>query len=203
MTLPASESFSAADGAQVRALTGWSGASAGGLNDMDVQSNGACPDGAASITHADWWDADAFDDDHYSQAEVARADAGGVYVGLCVRAGGTDGGGDLSAYVWTVNADDQGYLDEFVGGAWTAIANGGGTIAVSDTLRMEAEGTTLRTKINGVTDFSVTDNTIASGAAGIAGYEDGVTSRLDNWQGGNLGGAAAAAPKKLAALGAG
>jgi hypothetical protein len=61
-----------------------------------------------------------------------------------------------------------------------------------DTLRLEIEGDTLRAYINGVqTGIDQVDATYASGSAGILCFD--TTGSVDDWEGGNIGAAPAAA----------
>lgn len=59
-------------------------------------------------------------------------------------------------------------------------------VAAADVVRIEAAGTTLRAKVNGVEvgGSPLTDSSIASGGAGAFFFDNNV--RLDNWQGGSL-----------------
>jgi hypothetical protein len=77
------------------------------------------------------------------------------------------------------------------------------SIAASDTVRIEAQGTTIRMLVNGATIHSVTDSAHATGNAGIYG-DDGSsgTNLQDNWEGGDFPAAAANAPR-LTLLGVG
>lgn len=63
----------------------------------------------------------------------------------------------------------------------------GGTISSSDVLRIEATGSTITAKYNGITAVSVTDTQIPGGGApGVAIFD---VASGDNWQGTYVGGA--------------
>lgn len=74
-----------------------------------------------------------------------------------------------------------------VGGPTQLGSTFAGTVALGDTIRLEASGTTIRVLQNAVQRISVTDSTLASGRVGIQGtYSNDTTSGLDNWDGGAL-----------------
>ena len=100
---------------------------------------------------------------------------------------GTDGGEDISFYGFYSDAADGCYIDEYSSGNYQGSSSAGSVFSVSDTVRIEADGSTITGKINGSAEIGYTDSTLTGGAAGLAGYNDG-SSSLDNWEGGNLGG---------------
>jgi len=182
MALPASESFANTNGVQLETHSAnWTRHNASSLiGDFDIQTNSLAPD-TVNTTGAAWWNADSFGANHYAEATIV-AIASGIYIGLSVRnAAGTN------SYVYSVDSADGGYFDEWVNGTYSALASGGSVVAVGNVIRMEAEGTTIRLKINGTQNMSVTDTSLATGAPGVGGYHDGTTSRIDDWIGDNMG----------------
>jgi len=177
MTVIATDNFTAANGTQLETYnSNWTireGA-------FDIFSNSVAPDAAGECTAVR--NAESFDDDQYVEATVV-AISSGIYVGLVVRC---DLAGAVNYYMWAADSADQGYLVKFVEGENTVLLNGGSTFSVSDRLRFEVEGTTLRGYINDVLDMTITDASIASGSPGLKGLNDGTASRLDNWEAGNL-----------------
>jgi hypothetical protein len=78
-------------------------------------------------------------------------------------------------------------LYSIVAGSFTAIAFITTTdFVLGDVIRIEAEGSTIRYKKNGVeqTGSPVTNTAIASGRWGIFMYQ--INPRLNNWQGGDF-----------------
>ena len=196
MALTATEDFTGSDGTQVNSLADWDGAASGDQsNGLDIYSNSAAPD-HANVSHSNWWTSDSFDNDQYAQGTIVVAGSG-MFVGPGVRCSGTDYGSNQNGYHWMGDSGSTSYLEKYQGGSWTAIDNGSG-FSASDEVYMEVEGTSIECKINDVSDISATDSSISSGAAGICGYGDGTGTRLDNWEGGNLGEAPSAVPIPVA-----
>lgn len=128
------------------------------------------------------WNADVFNDNQYSQV-VLNASVAWSYSGVSVR-------NDVSAATYyRFVADSAGtILEKSILGVLTQLGNTGAAIVVSDIIRIEAEGTTIRPIINGTIQNppgAITDSSISSGSAGIAGYSDGETY-IDTWEGGNI-----------------
>lgn len=119
--------------------------------------------------------------DQYAQVVVANnADALGA--GPCVRF-------DASAqtYYTFVSFSGTGYLIKVVAGTGTAIGSAAHTYANGQTWRVEAEGTTIRGIVNGVTVVTVTDSSIAAGLyTGLNSY--GTTATFDDFAAGDIGG---------------
>lgn len=185
MALPATDAFTGTNGTQLETYSAnWT------INNgaLDIQTNSLAPDSPAtnSLAH---WNADAFNADQYSQGTVVTQ--AGVVIGVAVRVHASAHTG----YTLNVEAGNTTYFQKFVGGTETLFDSGTG-VANSSVLRIEASGTTITPLDDGATPAglvaSQTDSAIASGSAGVSGYDDGTTTRLDNWEGGNLGGAPAA-----------
>jgi hypothetical protein len=153
----------------------------GGLGANWTTGNGSNPAiasnvaGGAGVTYSmAFWNANAFNDDQYAQVQKAAA---ADYIACAVRANATSGG---NCYANFINSSN---FHKLVNGTWsqftalTGASNG-------DTIRIEVEGTTLRHKVNGVTTQTTTDASLSAGAAGVAFYSN--TSKVDNWEGGNM-----------------
>ena len=148
------------------------------------------------------WNADSFADDQYAQLviETIAYINKSNHVGVIVRAS-TDTGSGRDYYYVTVGGDQFGSNDnttfgKIVDGTNTEFVQNTDTDwAVTDTLELEAEGTTIRVLRNGVAlggSFTTTDSDLSSGSAGlIGGGADNMTG--DDWEGGDITGAAAAA----------
>jgi hypothetical protein len=182
MSLPAQDQFTGANGT---ALTTYSANWALNLGDFAIHTNALRPNRAGDDAFAHW-NADAFDNNQYAKI-VVSAIANGVFIGPCVRAAASAETG----YITYFDVDTV-YFFKYVGGVYNDLASSASiSPAVSDTLYLEANGTSILAKHNGSNLFggAVTDSSIASGYAGVSGFSNNTTSRLDNWEGGNLGAA--------------
>lgn len=133
-----------------------------------------------------YWSADAFNNDQKSQATaITNGGAGTHYAAVGVR---MSSGPNWYAQFWDGGDND---LLKNVAGTVTQIAgNIITTVAANDVIRLEVEGTSLRVYLNNVQQgVTQTDSSLASGSAGIAFFDNG--SRIDDWEGDNLGGAPA------------
>jgi hypothetical protein len=87
----------------------------------------------------------------------------------------------------------QKYLYKYVAGSQTTLTSTTSAgFSVSDDVRIETEGTTITPVLNGSTDSDLgaqTDSSISSGSAGVGGFSDTSSNRIDDWEGGNLAGA--------------
>lgn len=130
------------------------------------------------------WNADTFNDDHYSLATVANL-AAGVYVGLSIRCAT---GATMTFYDYISDSLDASYLAKTVTGTYTQLGSTGSVFTTSLAIRLEATGTGIRPMRTGATaDIGIqTDSAITSGYAGIAGYSTSTGARIDTWEGGNL-----------------
>jgi hypothetical protein len=75
-------------------------------------------------------------------------------------------------------------LQRTVGNSSFALAIGTHNVAVGDVMRLEVQGTTLRTYVNGVLDITFTDSNIASGKPGV--YGTTATIFGDDWAAGDF-----------------
>lgn len=184
MALPASDNFAAANNT---ILTTYSGSWTFNAGEFRINTNAVYSSGGGADDQAAHWNADVFDDDQYAEATVA-AITGGTYTGVAVRCAASG----ASFYAFLGDATDGSYLDKYVSGVYTQLGSKGSPFAVSDVIRLEVSGTTLTPKINGSTSGTPgaqTDSALSSGSAGIGGAGSSSSSRIDNWEGGNLGAA--------------
>ena len=201
MALPASDSFTAAADAALQTYSANWTIGNGGFN---VNAAGDYAYTNATNDNAAYWNADTFGSDQYAEAKLVgnvtyysqigvavRCAAGGNHYGLYFQSGGQ--------HIW---------LYKLVSGTWTELAHAQGVGAWhnGDTIRLEVSGTTLTPKHNGalITALgTVSDSSLSSGAAGICGYGIDAAARLDDWQGGNLGGGGVSMTPAAAAAAAG
>lgn len=192
MALPAQDSFPG--GNSLNSLgANWTASLAGSDRSLSIVSNAAAVDaGDVNQDGANFWNADAFPDDQYSQAPITVTGTvgGGSGMGLCVRAAA---GKTYYRLVIDHAAGNNVELARFVAGAftqlWIRAANG---FVNGDLLRLEVRtvgaDAVLKALLNGVAigaDFTDT-SPIASGAAGLS-YSGGETAAsADDWEGGSL-----------------
>lgn len=192
MALPATDAFTAANGT---VLTTYSASWTNNNGSFAINTNSVHPNNGAVDDQAAHWNADVFSNDQYSQGTIVALGAT-IFIGVSVRCHASA----FTFYCIDSDSADGTYLSKYVAGVYTALGSTGSVLVVSDVLKLEVSGTTLTPKKNGsllVTPGAQTDSAIASGSAGIAGAGNGTTSRLDSWEGGNLGGATTASPPFL------
>lgn len=121
--------------------------------------------------------------DQYSQANIVTKPTANDWGPACRI--GTNGFSGYIAAQYDSGSNFRG-ITKFVSGSFTVIASGGATSAVGDTVGVEAEGTTIRTKKNGVTDLTTTDSSLTGtgNGVGVFIYEPG--GAIDDWEGGDL-----------------
>jgi len=146
-----------------------------------------------------WYSATAFTDNHYSQyvistaiptllngAGVRMAKTGGnrnLYAGGSATAEGF-GGASTTPRLW-----------KYVNNTVTSLGTGAATLAVGDTIRTEADGTTIRLLVNGSQQVSVTDSSLTTGAPGLwLDHSNTGVALIDNWEGGDITAAATILP---------
>jgi hypothetical protein len=188
MALPATDTFTGVNGTALQTYSAnWTiqcGAFAINTNAFYANASGA--EGAA------YWNADVFANNQYAQCAHA-AEASTPHTGPAVRISTAASAGTTNDtyYGFYANSIDR-QIFKNVAGTWTQFGSNGASPALNDVLRIEVEGTTIRCYVNGAGLVSNTDSAIASGAAGISGFDTGTGQRSDTWEGGNLAGAGAA-----------
>lgn len=196
MALPATDSFTTGSDQLITAYSAnWQAVSS--TMQVIAATDDVAPNGAGLESGAGWT-ADTFNNDQYSQVVITALNVASA-AGAAVR---MDLGGGDSYYGYYSDSNNS-YLFVMSGG-WTQLGSNAAAAAVSDVVRIEASGTTITPKKNGSTTGTPgaqTNSTLSSGAAGVCGWDNDVNSRLDNWEGGNLGGVAL--KPRLALMGAG
>ena len=171
----------------------WAGQRVSGSDStMTIQSNAA---GMPGVLRGNHWTAINIAD-QYSQATVVIVPSANGSVRARCAAQGTQ-----TYYAGGLNPNDFGAGDriwKYVGGVLTNIAFVAASIAANDVIRLEAEGSSLTLKLNGVTRVGPsTDTAIASGRPGLGAEDVAIdVGILDNWSAGDL---AAAAPSTIPA----
>jgi hypothetical protein len=131
------------------------------------------------------WNANSFPADHYSKCILRQKGTGNTGQGPAARVAG------VGQMFYGFYADNIGNVFLFystaVGGA-TILASGPFATNIGDELYIDAVGSRITAKVNGVVYASVIDNTIASGAAGLQGaILGGNTQFIDTWSAGTPG----------------
>lgn len=151
-------------------------------NPLEIFSNTVR--GTDGSERAEAWTADVFGSQQYSQAKLTTA-SGWFYLLLRIQ--------DMyypNYYYARINRDNNEVIitRQY---DWTAddppLASTTYTIAATDLVRFEAEGSTLRVKVNGTTILTATDstNSFPDGRPGImAIWFAGTAPQLDDWEGG-------------------
>lgn len=116
--------------------------------------------------------------DQYTRAVVAANPADTAWIGITCRMSWDP----INAYnlEWGTN-----YLEllKWVNGAGTMLGYSGTGPSAGDVMELRAVGDQITALKNGVPVFGpLTDNSIASGAAGITGYKNSDDLRIDNWE---------------------
>ncbi len=190
------ENFTGIDDAALNTSNWSAGINGGGTWQMLINSNQARPF-ALNTDIAQCWIANTFTDPQYAVATLTALQAGAA-VGVSVR--GSPPGVSNRYYAYVGLSGDR-FLIRNNAGAVTALGHVGSGAAVSDLYRLEANGSTLTAIRNGSTDTGVgpqTDANFSNGAPGVAGYNTSTAARLDDWEGGDLGGATSMVPSNPA-----
>lgn len=185
MSLPASDTFTGTNNDQ---LTTYSANWALNNGDFDIQSNALAPD-APSTECGAFWNADSFNNDQYAKVTLI-AELATPAVGPAVRCAGAG----VATYYGLYNVTGGIYMFKMVAGTWTQLGTTIASAAVNDVLKLSVSGTTLTYNLNGVDRTTRTDSAIASGKAGVCGFDDNTGARMDNWEGGDIGGGATGQP---------
>jgi hypothetical protein len=142
-----------------------------------------------------FWSANAFPADQYSEMSFATFGAGS-YDGPAVRV--TAGGNSYHLLYHSgllfLQKSTAGILAGIPGGASVPA-----TLNLTDILRLEAVGSALTAKINGVVQFSVSDSDFVSGSAGMffASEAAGLSGQSAYWAGGDFSVGGPASPKSV------
>lgn len=192
MALPATDSFTGTNGAAIAAS--WTNA----FNAFIIRNNSAA--GASGADTFAWWNADVFGQDQYSKALInAFTTVGPIFHGVIARATGATSG-TLNCYaVYTDGASGSTHTEiaKITGGAGVALKAVATTFTAGDIIEIRCTGSTTTTIAlykNGALIDSVNDSTspFTTGAAGIYAFDRNLSIvNVDDWEGGNLGSAAA------------
>ena len=186
-----SDSFNRADSNTLGA--NWIGLSSDGIHTRmpEIVSN-QCANGSQNLldsygvyTGAAWTGGN----DQYAECTpIACQNSNSVGVGVRMPTSSLGAMTGYFAEALAVGSSATHQLTKRVAGTTTSLGTWVGTIASTDVLRVEANGTTINFKVNGTTQITATDNAIASGNPGVICQEDSAAGQeiLDNWAAGDF-----------------
>ena len=128
--------------------------------------------GAYSLAY---WSANTFNND---QSASITLPASWAEAGPIVRFTGADSG-----YTAMAHASNLRRIYRVDSGSYNLLANYDGTLASSDTIKLDVSGTTLDYRRNGSSLGTTTDATYSSGSAGLYVFGDTTVIGCDNWTG--------------------
>jgi hypothetical protein len=168
---------------------------------MQIASNAASTGDPTTSDQVETWNAVSFGNDQFSELQWITIPDGGAETGF--GPGVRWDTGTVKTGYWMVcntTAGNDTFIAKMVSGSYTLLAQGDVNWAVNDVARLEIEGTTLRCKKNGIQQFTTTDAAISSGRPALCYSSTTSSPSVDNWQGGDIGGAATTAPPKPTVL---
>ena len=187
MALPATDNFTTGTSQNLEAYSAnWT--SQAGLLWIEEWQDAVSPKASGDYSYY-YWNADAFNDNQYSEG-VIKTLGPGFDIGIACR---VDTGTDDDCYGYFDDSTGA-TLFKMVADAFTQLGNTGDAWATSDVVRLEVSGTTITPIVNASTDSSIgaqTDGSIGAGSAGLSGFGWDSGSTIDDWEGGNLGGGSA------------
>jgi hypothetical protein len=180
----ASDNFDRADGNSIgsnwTAAYGGNQSISGGI--IGIHGNQAYMDGSTYGWGMEYWNANSFSNDQYSQFVDSAPASNSIPIAV-VR--GTGGSNSASGKGYAGYATGEIYKID-INGNWTKLTNSSGIPAAGDVIKLTAVGNTITLYRNGIQINQVTDNSYSSGSPGIGFYgATSYTAELDNWQGGN------------------
>lgn len=186
MALPATDNFdSYDDGVALGDQVDWSNVT-GEISVINTGDGEIIPTAGGEETCVRW-SSDSFDDDQYSEATYISVTGGGGAIGVAVRAQSGS-----ATYYGLYSDASAGWMFKMVSGSWTQLGSNTGNFD-GDTMRLEAQGTTITPYRNGSVESTIgaqTDSAISSGYAGVCGWDIAFDKILDDWEGGELSGGA-------------
>jgi len=135
--------------------------------------------------NASYWNADAFNNNQYSQATLYNIVNPGL--GVAVRISSSS----ETYYAARYTSPNEIGLIKYVAGAYTLMASDFSTTYLNGALlKLSISGTNLTVNYNGTNVTSLTnvsDSSISAGSVGLHGYDASVSSTayLDDWEGGS------------------
>lgn len=161
---------------------------------LGISSN-ACYNALGDVSAANFVTGTTQTADQYAQVVIGNPGSN-RYFSVLVRGSGADG--TRSCYQITAGGTNELYISRVTSGSSTDIQTGTLTLNNGDVLRGEAEGTTLRLKINGVQQITQTDSNHTSGLTGLEIFRSNITTcTMENFEAGDIGGGGGAGRGRL------
>ena len=163
-----------------------------------IQSNALQPK-AAGADQLCYDNTNSYNNDQSAQAKlVVNTDTTDKVIGCAVRVSTSA----ETAYFWYISQQAAHHFLEMwkiVGGATTQLGSTGADLVVNDVILIDATGTSITAKVNGTTSIGpITDSAIASGKAGVFGFDSSTGTAIDDWTAtGNISGGGAPVAKPL------
>ena len=144
-----------------------------------------------------FWAGDTFAQNHYAQLTLG-ATSNFIQAGPSVRASGT-GGSEQFYWLMLHETNQAAYIYKYTGSynLLCTLVGSGITWNTTDVWKVTAEGgatTTLKGYKTGVqqgSDCVDSSSALTTGSAGFVVYNNGLPAGIDNWEGGDVGGAPA------------
>ena len=149
-------------------------------NEADMRTTG----GSARSARAE---SDLSSDDHYAQIDVTALGSGanGALRGSACRFAAA-AETLYTAFLYQLN--DNIYLQKYIDGVETNLDNHAVALSIPDTVKVQADGTTIKAFFNAGEEISLTDPSISGNLrCGLTGYSDGdYNARQDNFEAADL-----------------
>ena len=177
--LPVTQTFTCANGTPLSTCdANWTTV----VGTIDINNNAARGATALQYNYAAWTGDTMANDQYVETTALGFVGVSTSLPGSAVRGSSSS----ASAYI-CITDGTTGYLQLLTSSsAGTTIATGAMAATAGDKILLEASGTLLTCKVNGITVLSGTDATLTGGRAGIVWYGLGATTAIDTWTAGNL-----------------
>lgn len=144
----------------------------------------ACSPHTTGVDIAAHINSETFTDNQYAKATVTAISAT-IYVGIAVRCSLDNA---RTFYKYSSDSADASAVTKYVAGTGTQLGSNGAVFTTSLAIELRASGTTITPMRGGSTaDIGAqTDSALTSGAPGVQGYNSNASSRIDDFEGGNL-----------------
>jgi hypothetical protein len=163
------------------------------IGDLDIVSNAVVPQVAGGGQDTAMAESDLSSADHYSQAVITLG-ASFHYVGVIARKHNTA----ETYYIGYGESNGSCLVDKVINGVQTFLNSGSGM--ANGTIKLSANGSSIKFYVNGVEQISFTDTSITGNVrGGIFGYI-GSGCTLDDFQAADLGGNAVLGNAPLACI---
>jgi hypothetical protein len=178
MALPATDNFNRANANPIGGnwTTGFNGIA------LKLLSNGCMSSETGGARDNAYWNADAFDSDHYSQIKIAALNGTSLAQGPTVRVqSGAQTFYQANCSTTTIS------LRKFVAGTITTIGEDKAiAVAAGDIIRLAVFGSVLEVSLNGIVVRTGQDASIPSGGAPGIHITGNANTIVDDWEGGNV-----------------